>query len=455
MPPDFPVRSPLPAATTARRSPPGGTSAPACAALRRLDKFLTTTLSGWPGSTGSPQGEYPLATFKIPYLKGKARGRAGVVQWYWEPGPALRSKGWTTIALGAEAGIAAGRALQQNRFVDANPNGPPKAKPRGRTDTPNEPPPIPKSIRDMVEQFLASDWMPPSEETRRDYRKDLRRLCRMQLEGIALGDCPARILRPKDADNLYAELKARGKTSAGRIARTARRCWKWGIRQEFALLNPWEQMNLAAAGTRDQEWERDWVAGFLWACRREGRASMALACRIAYYGGQRPTDCRTVPIGADSKVDGVGRALKVVQSKTRNSTGAVALIPLDEYPELRRWVDHALRAIRAKAGAAKPHPATPLVRREETGKVWSQSEFQREARRLMQLAGIPDDVQFKDLRATATTEMVDAGADATAASTHTGHATVVMHRRYTRRKLKQSINVAKLRRGAQRDQRRR
>ncbi len=60
-------------------------------------------------------------------------------------------------------------------------------------------------------------------------------------------------------------------------------------------------------------------------------------------------------------------------------------------------------------------------------------------------AGLPDDLQFRDLRSTAATELSDAGADPIGLSTHTGHQTVSMTRRYARRTPEQFTAAAEKR----------
>jgi hypothetical protein len=55
---------------------------------------------------------------------------------------------------------------------------------------------------------------------------------------------------------------------------------------------------------------------------------------------------------------------------------------------------------------------------EGTSEPWDENQFRHEVRRVARLASIPDDLQFRDLRATAMTEFADAGADVIDMSTH-------------------------------------
>jgi Phage integrase family len=48
---------------------------------------------------------------------------------------------------------------------------------------------------------------------------------------------------------------------------------------------------------------------------------------------------------------------------------------------------------------------------ENTGRRWNQSRFEREFRQIARAAGIPDELQFRDLRRTATVQLAEAGCE--------------------------------------------
>jgi hypothetical protein len=58
--------------------------------------------------------------------------------------------------------------------------------------------------------------------------------------------------------------------------------------------------------------------------------------------------------------------------------------------------------------------------------------FSHQFRKLAEAAGIPREIQFRDLQATAATKLKDAGADILDMSTDTGRKTVTMARRHAR-----------------------
>lgn len=402
-----------------------------------------------------------MGNVKIPYLE-QVKGR-----WYWHPGKAFRKAGFRTVALGVSQMEAAPEAIklnaqanavlkarQQEKAAQEAQGTPPEGKKRRQDirDRQFAPPCVPGTAGFLIDQYLVSskflhDLAP---KTRADYLNRLTRLKRHELEilvgrnrvRLAVRDIPLENFAPRIADCIYAELKMAGPVDAGNICRVARAVWSWGVRDGTTKWgNPWKEMGIAGAPARTQMWEKAQVGRFLWACRRHERESIMTAAFIAYYGGQRPGDSRMVLWGADHP-----DMVVIDQSKTKNTTGAVGLIPKNEYPGLRVAL---ARAKRLQGGS--PHPDAPICRREETGGFWGESRFIQEVRRLMTLAGLPKDLQFRDLRATATTEIENANTDGTiSSSTHTGHATAAMRRRYTRKQLKQAENAAKMRQAARR-----
>jgi hypothetical protein len=86
-----------------------------------------------------------------------------------------------------------------------------------------------------------------------------------------------------------------------------------------------------------------------------------------------------------------------------------------------------------------------VIECEMTGKPWSKYTFARKFRLVAAAAGIPATLQFRDLRATAITEMTDAGTTPLDRSTHSGHKTVSEDRHYSRRMVVQFKRVASAR----------
>jgi integrase len=327
-------------------------------------------------------------------------------RWYWEPPLRLRrSHGLVVQALGADQAAAWAYARKLNR--DLAGLDPDQA--------------APGTVTWLFERFFASDrFAGLALSTQKDYRWLARRLGEVSLGSVPLGRVNALSVRPRHADRIYQLLKeTSGHATAHYACRFARRVWKWAGRRELVAAhpNPWAGMELAGLTQRHQRWTAEQVLAVVEASVEMGRASVGLAVLLAYWLGHRQGD--VLALTWTALEDG---------HRHTNKTGVRVPIVAAAYPELAA----ALAAERARQEGANL-ASTHVVVCEMTGRPWLPDTFRHEFRRVAVAAGLPGDLQFRDLRATATTELADAGADVVALSTHTGHLTVEMARRYTRR----------------------
>jgi len=340
-------------------------------------------------------------------------------RWYWDPPDRLRrSHGLKTKPLGADQAAAWSLARTLNRDHLALGPGAPAIG----------------SVSWLLEAFLASDrFAELAASTQRDYRWIAQRvLPPLPVASQELGRYPATSIRPRHADAIHALLRAEHGASAAHYAcRVARRIWHWGARREMvdAAMNPWAGMELRGIAPREQRWTPAQVEIFRTKAREEGSASVALAVSIAYWFGHRQADVLGL----------TWSALDAGEVRTRK-TQRVAPVDVAAYPELE--IEIAAERARQKFGGVA---STHVVVCEATQRPWERHGFGHEFRRLARLAGLPDDLQFRDLRATALTELSDAGADLIALSTHSTHQTPAMARRYVRRTAAQFSQAAGLR----------
>ena len=327
-------------------------------------------------------------------------------RWFWEPPPRLRGPTHKTVALGPDQDTAWTVARGLNRQLAGE----------GKA--------APGTVRWLFDQWEASDkFATRADSTRKDYRWLAKLLAAHQVGGVALGELPAKALRARHADKIHADLRAKhGPATAHYACRFARRVWNWGRRQEAVQDNPWAGMELAGLAAREQRWTRDQVEAAIAAATKAGWPSMGLAIRLAWRLGLRQQDVLGLTW---TQIDG-----RLVETR---KTGAAVPVVADAYPDLRR----ALKAT--------GRTAVQVVICETTRQPWGADYFRHVFRDVMRAAGLPTELQFRDLRATAATELSDAGADVLALSTHTGHETTQMARRYARRTPEQFEAAAKLR----------
>lgn len=327
-------------------------------------------------------------------------------RWFWEPPPRLRGPGHKTVALGADQATAWTVARQLNQQLAGE----------GQA--------TPGSVRWLLDQFEASEtFAGKAESTRKDYRWLGRLLSAHMIGGAPLGTFPAKVIRARHADKIHAELKAKhGAAAAHYACRYSRRVWNWARRREHVEDNPWASMELAGLAPRHQRWTRAQVEATIAAAEAAGLRSLGLAIRLAWRLGLRQQDVLAL----------TWTELEQRLVATRK-TGAAVPVVADAYPDLRR----ALKAT--------PRAGVQVVICERTGGAWKPDHFRHEFRAIARAAGLPAELQFRDFRATAATELSDAGADVVALTTHTGHQTTQMARRYARRTPEQFEAAAKLR----------
>ncbi|EHM01222.1 site-specific recombinase, phage integrase family [Acetobacteraceae bacterium AT-5844] len=289
--------------------------------------------------------------------------------------------------------------------------------------------PVPGTVAWLFRQFEASDRFGKlANGTQRDYRWLAKLLEAHPVGNTTLGRLPAMAIKPRHADGIFAELfQSNGHHAAHYACRYARRVWKWAARREHVgPVNPWSGMELPSLPARRARWTPEQVIAVVAAAKEANRPSLGLATLLAYWLGHRQGDILSLTwedIEAGHKVT--------------SKTGATLPLAVSVYPELAV----ALESARQDGG--------PVVRKESTGRAYQRHTFGHEWRELATKAGIPEALQFRDLRATAATEMADGGADVIEMSSHTGHRDVKMARRYARPTAAQAEGAAKKRLAAQ------
>lgn len=348
-----------------------------------------------PSDLAAPPGASPDGRPPYTYLR---RGR----WWYWEP-PA--HTGQKAVALGTDRTAAWREARRLNKRLKA----------RG-----------PGSIHALIEGYQQSRlYTDLSPVTQGQYDHYLEVLAGLPVPTGTVGELQARALRPRHADGIYDTLvEKRGGAAAAYATRVARRVWAWGLRQELVDQNPWARMGLKGRPGRTQRWERAQVDQLIATAERLGRPSIALATTLLYWWGWRPQDV----LGLTWADIAAGQ---VVSRKTKTPLP----ISVTAYPAVAA----------ALARARRVEGEDTVVLNERFGKPWTVNGWSHAFREVATAAGLPSELQARDLRATVATEMEEAGVDAQATSTHTGHATPKMRRHYTRRSQKALETAAKKR----------
>jgi hypothetical protein len=327
----------------------------------------------------------PVGKVKIRYLVARQRSRRSTC-YYWIPTKKLQSAGFLPRRLAGEFVEAIRQAEQHNAALDR--------WYRGETPPPALAPGSLSVLDDLFqrdEAFLES--MRP--RTQQDYLYNIK-------PALAwAGDEQVAHLTFRAIKAWYRDQKRkRGVANARNAAAALRRLLSFGREEGWIIENPALQLRLQAPKKRKQVWTQAERDAFCVAAMGAGRPSMALAVTLGWCLGQRPADLRTLPWSAYD-----GKAVDLLQGKTDTPVWIPAL------PELRVLLDRT------------PKRSTQIVVSENTDRPYKESDFQHTFAEIRDAAGLPANLQFRDLRRTMATALGAAGCTDDQIRSITGHKT--------------------------------
>lgn len=209
-------------------------------------------------------------------------------------------------------------------------------------------------------------------------------------------------ITPEHIERFYNALREQGSVHrAAKIMKWFRYIFNFGIRFDLARSNPTHAVRIKHPKPRRQVWTEDQVAAVTAMALDMGRPCIALAIQIGYDTSLRPSDIRALTWG---QFDGESLSLK--QQKTEKEQRA----PL--WPE-------TIAMIEASRGDTIPLANAPIIRAPH-GRAYKKDNFEHRVRDICRAAGVPDGLQFRDIRRTATTERAEGGATASEQAASTG-----------------------------------
>lgn len=316
--------------------------------------------------------------------------------YFWTPPLALLKAGvFHTATLGTDLTVATERARYWNAGLDAYRSA--RAAPKPKLG-----PIKPMTVGFLIRQLEASPkFALYSLRTRQDYSWIYRDAeAQVVDEKRMLGDVPMTEVTRQLAFSVYERLVERhGRHSANKSATALQAAFSYAA-LKFAELtsNPFSRLAKLPSASRRQRWTDQQLAAFIARADELGCASVGRCALICMELMQRPGDVLSLRWGAYDEIEHVWQ---IRQTKR----GAVVRVP--ETARLRE----ALRQARRSAMRLSPESfddvlVCPTVR----GKRWHRRNFTKAARLIARAAGIPDDLQIRDLRRTAATEGASAGA---------------------------------------------
>lgn len=321
-------------------------------------------------------------TMSVPRLR-RIAGR-----WYWRPTPAIKRLGFRAVALGADIKAAIDMAERLNRAVAAELAG----KRRG---------PRPGSIAALLDLYEADErFAALKPNSRRQYLSIMKEIRRNA------GDLDVAGITRKDMKATYRALQARGPSVAAAHMRFWRVLLGHAVDEGIRPDNPATRLRVKAAPARSTTWTSAELAAFCACAAAQGRASVALAVRLADETSQRVGDVLRA-----SWRDWDGISLAVEQMKT----GARVRVPVSA--ELRDTLGAVERI------------AVSIVADERNRAPYGDHAFRQHFNRIRAKAGLAH-LRFHDLRRTALTEAGAGGASVMELRALGGHADVASLQRY-------------------------
>lgn len=190
-----------------------------------------------------------------------------------------------------------------------------------------------------------------------------------------------------------------GNGSANRAMSAWQAVFKYGrLKIAEITFNPFLQLDKQGSPPRRQRWTDQQLNAFIKKADKMGYSSVGRCALICMELVQRPGDVLSMRWGSYEECDGTW---SIRQSKR----GTEVRIPSTE--RLRSALVAARRKAKASAGSDF---SSRLVCATVTGKRWHRRNFTKTVRRIARAAGLPDDLQIRDLRRTGATEGASAGA---------------------------------------------
>ena len=268
------------------------------------------------------------------------------------------------------------------------------------------------TVEELVQYYYQSnDYQSLCDKAKSDYRYCLSELC------SAIGSKQYRNVSSKTAKQLYEEWVKRGVQFANHVATAASRIYNYAITMEEAEVNPFRKIKRKRPVQRTTVWEHEHVITFLnTAYTRFEWRSIGLIVQMAYEWCQRLGDMRMLTW---DDVDLHVKQLTLEQSKRR----AKVYLPISD--------DLAdMLAEQKKDFGFQKYVAPYHVPSKGAYHPYKLVQLSVVGRRVMQEAGLPDDLRMMDLRRTGVTQMVDSGVPLPQIMSVTGHNSIVSVKPY-------------------------
>ena len=200
-------------------------------------------------------------------------------------------------------------------------------------------------------------------------------------------------ITPDACRDFYDALREKGSVHhAARVMKWLRYLFNFAMRYQKADSNPTLAVRIKHPKPRRALWSEEQVLAVIAKASELGRPCMATTVQIAYDTSLREGDILSAPWNNfQPSMDGKGMSLVLDQGKT----GRPISCPLASETVAM------IEALRTNAGVI-PLATAPIIRGPH-GRPYKKDNFTHRFRDICRAAGIPDDLQFRDIRRTVVT----------------------------------------------------
>jgi len=266
------------------------------------------------------------------------------------------------------------------------------------------------TIEDLVDKYyLSNDFKVLADKTKHDYQYCAGVLLATEVDENTLSSTKISKMTGAKARRAYEQWLGRGIYQANAITSVARKVYSFGMEMGYAESNPFSTYKRKTPHARNTVWTKEQVVQFLDAAYADFKyRNIGLIVQMAYEWCQRVGDMRMLQF---SSIDFDKSVLNLQQSKRRSVVHLP--ISLDLLEMLKQQAkDYDFQSYVAPYPTAKRGKYAP----------YTMQRLSKVARRVMELANLPDTLRISDLRRTGTTEMVEAGVSMGQIMSVTGHA---------------------------------
>jgi len=311
--------------------------------------------------------------------------------YYFQATPAMRASGIFSEALGTDLEKAVARAEALNKAWDEIRTGrEPVAAPAPRIGT----------LAHLIDKLRASsEWSDKAPATIRGLEYALR------IIAPVFGPTQLKAITPDHCRDFYDALRTQGSTDrAARVMKWLRYLFNFGLRYQLTNSNPAQAVRVKHPAARSEVWEPDQMQAVISKAIDLDLPCIALTIQIAYDTSLRQGDILALTW---EQFDGESLWLK------QGKTGKEQRVPL--WPETVQMIE----ATRISSGAI-PMKTAPIIRGPH-GRRYLSDNFTHRFRDICRAAGVSNDLQFLDIRRTASKERAEAGATEAELAAGTGH----------------------------------